>query len=98
MDFRTTIKTTENQGIMHHSDAMMLIGSCFSDNIGAKLAGAMMNVDVNPFGTIYNPMSIADAVDRIITCRPIEGRSCLRPMACGTATTSTHGTHCPTKT
>lgn len=74
MDFRTTIKTTENQGIMHHSDAMMLIGSCFSDNIGAKLAGAMMNVDVNPFGTIYNPMSIADAVDRIITCRPIEGR------------------------
>ncbi len=74
MDFRTTIKTTENQGIMHHSDAMMLIGSCFSDNIGAKLVGAMMNVDVNPFGTIYNPMSIADAVDRIIDCRPIEGR------------------------
>lgn len=74
MDFRTTIKTTENRGIMHHSDAMMLIGSCFSDNIGAKLVGAMMNVDVNPFGTIYNPMSIADAVDRIIACRPIEGR------------------------
>lgn len=74
MDFRTTIKTAENQGIMHHSDAMMLIGSCFSDNIGAKLAGAMMNVDVNPFGTIYNPMSIAAAIDRIIDNEPIEGR------------------------
>lgn len=73
MDFRTTIKTTENQGIMHHSDAMMLIGSCFSDNIGAKLTGAMMNVDVNPFGTIYNPMSISAAVERIVSGRVVEG-------------------------
>ena len=73
MDFRTTIKTSDNQGIMHHSDAVMLIGSCFSDNIGAKLAGAMMNVDINPFGTIYNPMSIAASVDRIISGEPIAG-------------------------
>ncbi len=73
MDFRTTIHIADNQGIMHHSDAMMMIGSCFSDNIGGKLLGAMMNVDVNPFGTIYNPFSIAASVERIISAEPQRG-------------------------
>lgn len=66
MDFRTTIRTPDNMGIIRHDDAMMLLGSCFSDNIGGKLRSAMLNVDVNPFGTLYNPFSIAVSVDRII--------------------------------
>ena len=70
MDFRTTIRTVDNLGIMHHDDAMMLLGSCFSDNIGGKLRSAMVNVDVNPFGTIYNPFSISQSVERIISGEP----------------------------
>lgn len=73
MDFRTTIHTPDNLGIMHHSDAMMMLGSCFSDNIGNKLRGAMINVDINPFGTIYNPYSIASSVERIIAGTPERG-------------------------
>ncbi|MBQ4367643.1 MAG: GSCFA domain-containing protein [Muribaculaceae bacterium] len=73
MEFRTTIKTAENRGLLHHSDAVMLLGSCFSDNIGAKMQGAMMRVDVNPFGTIYNPMSIAASVSRLIAAEPVAG-------------------------
>lgn len=66
MDFRTTIKTRDNMGIMHHSDALMMLGSCFSDSIGRRLRDAMVNVNVNPMGTLYNPLSIAQAVDRIV--------------------------------
>ena len=73
MEFRTTIKTADNKGIMHHSDKLLLLGSCFSDNIGAKLSDAMMNVEINPFSTIYNPMSIASSIDRIISGEPIAG-------------------------
>ena len=73
MEFRTTIKTAENRGLLHHSDSVMLLGSCFSDNIGAKMRGAMMNVDVNPFGTIYNPMSIAASLKRLISAEPVAG-------------------------
>ena len=73
MEFRTTIKTAENRGLIHHSDAVMLLGSCFSDNIGAKMRGAMMRVDVNPFGTIYNPMSIAASMERLISAEPVAG-------------------------
>ncbi|MBR5102175.1 MAG: GSCFA domain-containing protein [Muribaculaceae bacterium] len=73
MEFRTSIKTTENLGIISHSDKVMLIGSCFSDNIGARMRNAMMNVLINPFGTIYNPMSIAQAIGRVIDDEPVKG-------------------------
>ena len=36
----------------------MLIGSCFSEEIGSKLSNSKFNVLSNPFGTIYNPYSI----------------------------------------
>ncbi len=73
MEFRTTIRMGDNQGWLHHSDALVMMGSCFSDNIGTKLRNAMMLVDINPFGTIYNPLSIAASVDRLIDNQPIAG-------------------------
>lgn len=73
MDFRTTIHIADNMGLLHHSDKVMMLGSCFSDNIGGKLRQALVNVNINPFGTLYNPMSIADSVDRIIDAEPEAG-------------------------
>ncbi len=67
------IHPREGEHFMRHSDKMMLIGSCFSDNIGAKLRDAMINVIVNPFGTIFNPLSIANGVDKIIDNVTIAG-------------------------
>ena len=74
MEFRTTVKTGENRAWLHHSDSVMLLGSCFSDNIGGKLNGALINASVNPMGTLYNPMSIDRAVQRLIECRPVAGQ------------------------
>ena len=71
MEFRTTIKVDRLNEPIGHADALMLIGSCFSDNIGARFADAMMDVMVNPLGTLYNPLSIASAVDRIVECRKV---------------------------
>ena len=73
MEFRTMIHPREGEHFMRHSDKMMLMGSCFSDNIGAKLKDAMINVIVNPFGTIFNPLSIAAGVDKIIDNAIIAG-------------------------
>ncbi len=74
MEFRTTVKTGENRNWLHHSDSVVLLGSCFSDNIGAKMHGALINATVNPMGTLYNPMSIARGVQRLIECRPVAGQ------------------------
>ncbi len=67
------IHPREGDHFMRHSDKMLLMGSCFSDNIGAKLRDAMVDVLVNPFGTIFNPLSIAGAVDKIIDNATIAG-------------------------
>lgn len=75
MDFRTTIHTRDNEHFMHHSDSMMLVGSCFSDNIGNRLKDAMMQVEINPFGTLFNPLSIARAINMIIDGATVPGAS-----------------------
>ena len=74
MEFRTTVKTGENRGWLHHSDSVVLLGSCFSDNMGGKLHGALIKAMVNPMGTLYNPMSIARGVQRLIADEPVAGQ------------------------
>ena len=73
MEFRTTIHPREGEHFMRHSDKMMLMGSCFSDSIGARLKDAMVDVVVNPFGTIFNPLSIASSVHKLIDGKTIAG-------------------------
>ena len=45
---------------------MMLMGSCFAENIGLKMKQARLNVVVNPFGILFNPESIAIALEQAI--------------------------------
>lgn len=46
-------------------DNILLLGSCFADEIGSRMLAAGFSVCVNPFGTLYNPTSIAAAVRRL---------------------------------
>lgn len=39
-------------------DHVYLVGSCFSDEVGSRLSTHKFNTLQNPFGTIYNPISI----------------------------------------
>ena len=75
MEFRTTVKTGENRSWLHHNDNVVLLGSCFSDNIGAKMHEALISATVNPMGTLYNPMSIIRGVQRLIDNEPVAGQS-----------------------
>ena len=40
-----------------------MVGSCFSDEIGEQMKQRYLNVTCNPFGTLYNPLSIAQALN-----------------------------------
>jgi len=53
-----------------HQDAILLLGSCFTENIGEKLLNSKFNVNINPFGIIYNPISIANSLTRILNKEP----------------------------
>ena len=58
-----------------HKSRMLLIGSCFAGNIGAALLDRKFNVDVNPFGVQYNPLSIATVLSRIADGTPFDDNS-----------------------
>ena len=40
-----------------------MVGSCFSDEIGEQMKQRYLSVTCNPFGTLYNPLSIANAIN-----------------------------------
>jgi hypothetical protein len=66
MDFRTHVQIPEVSFKIDHSAKMMMFGSCFSENIGSKLQQSKFNVDVNPFGILYNPMSVSSSLRRLL--------------------------------
>lgn len=69
MQLITNVELPENQFEIKHSDNIMLIGSCFAENIGKKLSENKFRCDMNPFGILYNPMSIHEALARIVENR-----------------------------
>lgn len=59
MKFRTEIKLKDAPQKLSPERLVLLMGSCFSDNIGARMQRAGWPVEVNPCGVIYNPTSMA---------------------------------------
>lgn len=62
MDFRTKIEVPKSDLIISHNSRMMMLGSCFIENIGELLIQNKFNINLNPFGILYNPQSISQAL------------------------------------
>jgi len=69
MSFFTEIQIPEFPWKMDYSKNMMFFGSCFSENIGQKLIDLKFQVDMNPFGILYNPESIANSIKMLLEKR-----------------------------
>lgn len=66
MQLYTTIQIPEPPFRLSPQERILLLGSCFVENIGAKLTEGKFDTDVNPFGTLYNPASIATAIRMLL--------------------------------
>ena len=51
--------------LSYHQKAMMM-GSCFTESIGTYLQELLFPVEINPFGILYNPFSIANSLDLLM--------------------------------
>ena len=60
-----------------YKDKIMMLGSCFSDNIGSRLKNYGFDVCVNPFGTLYNPASILSSVRRMLAGTGFSAEDCV---------------------
>jgi len=48
-----------------HKSNLLLLGSCFAENMGARLENAKFKVVQNPTGIVYNPLSLQQTVELI---------------------------------
>lgn len=62
----TPVATTPTSLRITHEQPILLLGSCFADEMGSRLAAAGFEVLCNPFGTLYNPLSIAACLSRAL--------------------------------
>ncbi len=67
MKFRTELTCSQSAWQISHSDRLLFIGSCFSDEMGRRLAERGFDISVNPFGPLYNPLSIANCIHRSLS-------------------------------
>ncbi|MEO1259307.1 MAG: GSCFA domain-containing protein [Bacteroidota bacterium] len=65
--FRTEILPEKINVEISHQHPILCIGSCFAENIGRKLNELKFPVLINPFGIVYNPISIVSVLEKIIS-------------------------------
>lgn len=66
MEFRTKVDLADAGYSISHKSKVMLLGSCFAENIGRMLLRSKFQCMVNPYGILYNPMSVCKALNEII--------------------------------
>ena len=64
MRFRTEVSLPKSPFLLDAAERMLFVGSCFAANIGQKLVDGRFPAVVNPYGTMYNPVSILHTVAR----------------------------------
>lgn len=77
MKLQTPVADEKCKVGISYKDRIMLLGSCFSDSIGRLLADYGFDVCINPFGTLYNPASIATSIERLVSARPFTQDDCV---------------------
>ncbi|HKK42423.1 MAG TPA: GSCFA domain-containing protein [Bacteroidales bacterium] len=73
MEFRTKIEIKPSSWSISYDKPVMLIGSCFSSYIGARMEQGHLPVMINPSGTVYNPVSVSKTLDAIISQKVYSG-------------------------
>ncbi len=65
MNLYTSVELSANLPRLKHADRLMLLGSCFAAEMGERLLDTKFSCNVNPYGVLYNPLSISAALREI---------------------------------
>ena len=75
MEFRTRVDIGKPAFEIQPCEAVLLVGSCFANEIGSHFREEGFPTVVNPFGTMYNPVSILHTIEKIFADQSINGKS-----------------------
>lgn len=65
MEFSTKVTIPSPKTKITPQDRLLFVGSCFADNIGKRFVDNGFNAVVNPFGVMYNPVSVKHTLDKL---------------------------------
>lgn len=77
LKLQTPVTDAECKVGISYKDRILMIGSCFTDNIGSQLKNYGFNVCINPFGTLYNPASVTQSIRRLLDCKEFTLEDCI---------------------
>lgn len=75
MKFRTEVDIKKPAFSIAPLQRMLFVGSCFADNIGRRFKEEKFRAVVNPYGVMYNPVSILHSVSRFVDSLQSQGAS-----------------------
>ncbi len=65
MKFTTSVPIKEQEPKIDHNSKILLLGSCFVENIGEKLKRYQFETLINPFGIFYHPKAIESFLEKV---------------------------------
>lgn len=65
MEFRTIVNIPRPTFALEPCERILFVGSCFADNIGKRFEEEKFRAMVNPFGVMYNPVSVLHTVRKV---------------------------------
>ena len=66
MNLLTEIPLSKANNLIDYSSQLLLLGSCFSENIGAKLSYYKFQGIQNPFGILFHPLAIERIIEKSV--------------------------------
>jgi len=67
MQFRTQIPLSKSSNPIDYNSKVLSFGSCFAENMADKFDYFKFQNETNPFGIIFNPVSIEKVIERAVT-------------------------------
>ena len=74
---QTPVELRPAPGLLSCKDRILVLGSCFADETGRRLREDGFQAVVNPFGTLYNPVSLCNAISRLASGVPFSEEDCV---------------------
>lgn len=78
LKLQTPVEVGRSRISISLKDKVFVLGSCFADNVGGKMRDFGFDVEVNPFGTLYNAVSVCNSIARLTSGIPFAEKDCVQ--------------------
>ncbi len=75
MDFRTVVTIPHSSWQYEPCEKVLFVGSCFAEHIGRRFMQEKFRTLINPFGVMYNPVSVGHTIERLSSAQAVDDPS-----------------------